>query len=143
MASRAAAGLYTPDILAAATRLAAWPWNDALPLNGAARSPSCGSSIALALDVDAGGRIAALGIRPHACAVGQAAASVFAAAALGMARDDIATARQAIATWLSGEGGEPRWPGIALIAPACAYPARHAAILLAWDAALDALPAHR
>jgi NifU-like protein involved in Fe-S cluster formation len=131
--------LYTPAILAAATGLSAYPWDDALPLRGDARSRSCGSAIALALSVDAGGRIEKLGLRPHACAVGQAAAAVFAAAAAGNGRDDVATARAAIADWLAGTGPVPDWPGIDLLEPAAGYPARHAAILLAWDAALVAL----
>ena len=130
--------LYTPAILAAATGLAAYPWDAALPLQGEARSRSCGSTIALGLVVDAEGRIARLGLRPHACAVGQAAAHVFAAAATGQDRAAIAAARMALTAWLGGEAPQPDWPGIELLEPARAYPARHAAILLAWDAALAA-----
>ncbi len=48
-------------------------------------------------------------------------------------------ARQALAAWLTNDGAMPDWPGIALLEPARGYPARHGAILLAWDAALDAL----
>jgi NifU-like protein involved in Fe-S cluster formation len=33
----------------------------------------------------------------------------------------------------------PDWPGIDLIAVARDYPARHGAIMLAWEAALSAL----
>ena len=54
----------------------------------------------------------------------------------------MARARVTLAAWLVGEGNQPEWPGIHLLNPALAYPARHAAILLAWDAALDALPEH-
>jgi len=134
-------GLYTPEILAAALKLAAFPFDEALPLKGEARSRSCGSSIALSLRCDEGGRIAALGIRPHACAVGQAAASIFAKHAAGRSRPSLEAARGEIAIWLSGGDVVPSWPGMALLAPARAYPARHAAILLAWDAALAAMPA--
>lgn len=139
MATKAGAGLYTPEILAAAIELAAYPWDEALPLRGQARSPTCGSSIGMALKLDGQGRIDALAVRPHACAVGQAAASLFARHAVGLVRADISAARKAIAAWLVGEGDSPDWPGIELLAPARAYPARYAAILLAWDAALDAL----
>lgn len=131
--------LYTPAILAAATALAQWPWDDALPLRGEARSRACGSAIALGLAVDTDGRITALGLRPHACAVGQASAQVFAAAAAGKSRDELAATRAAIADWLNDQGALPDWPGFALIAPALAFPARHGAIPLAWDAALAAL----
>lgn len=134
-----ARGLYTPDILAAATGLSAFPWIDDLPLRGEARSRSCGSSITLALSIDADGRIAQLGLRPHACAVGQAAAHVFASAAQGRSLGELKAARVELAAWLAGEGMQPDWPGAGLLEPARAYPARHAAILLAWDAAISAL----
>ncbi|MBB4613858.1 iron-sulfur cluster assembly scaffold protein [Novosphingobium taihuense] len=134
-------GLYTPEILAGAMGLAEFPWDESLPLKGSARSRSCGSAIELALSTDAAGSIDRLALRPHACAVGQAAANIFARSARGRSRSEIAAARDAIAQWLAGEGGGPEWPGIDLLAPALGYPARHAAILLAWEAALVALPA--
>ena len=65
------AALYTPAVLAAATGLAAFPWDEALPLTGEARSRACGSTLALALAVDAEGRITRVGLRPHACAIGR------------------------------------------------------------------------
>lgn len=131
--------LYTPEILGAATALADFPWNESLPLRGEARSRRCGSTLALGLAVDAEGRICALGLRPHACAIGQAAAFAFASAAKGRSREQIAAARAALADWLAGTGEMPDWPGIALVEPALGYPARHGAIMLAWDAALAAL----
>ncbi|MCX7283631.1 MAG: iron-sulfur cluster assembly scaffold protein [Novosphingobium sp.] len=135
-------GLYTPEVLAAAMELAAFPWRDDLPYSGTARSRSCGSTIDLALETDDEGAIAAVGLRPHACAIGQAAAALFVRSAGGLQRADIADARDGLALWLKSEGAEPDWPGISLLEPARAYPARHGAILLAWDAALDALRAH-
>jgi len=45
-----------------------------------------------------------------------------------------------MAAWLGGAGQMPDWPGLAAIAAARDYPARHGAILLPWRAALDALP---
>lgn len=137
-----AQSLYTPEILAETIRLADFPWDDALPLTGSARSPTCGSSIALGLALDETGAIARLGIRPHACAVGQAAASLFAQHGAGCTRTQIAAAREEIATWLAGGDACPTWPGFALLGRARAYPARHGAILLAWDAALDAFAVH-
>lgn len=133
------ATLYTPAVLAAATGLAAYPWDPALPLQGEARSRSCGSTVAIALAVDAMGRITRVGLRPHACAIGQAAAHAFAAAAPGRDRAAIAAARAAIGQWLAGTAPLPDWPGLAVIAAAQAYPSRHGAVVLAWDAALAAL----
>lgn len=134
-----ARGLYTPDILVAAMDLTAFPWDESLARRGVARSRSCGSSIEIALSLGPDGTIATLGIKPHACAVGQAAASLFARSAVGRDEADIRVARQALAMWLANDGEVTDWPGIALLDAARSYPARHGAILLAWDAALDAL----
>lgn len=131
--------LYTPEILGAATALASFAWDESLPLRGDARSRRCGSTLSLGLAVDGEGRIIGLGLRAHACAIGQAAAYAFASAANGRCREDIAQARASLADWLAGSGTMPDWPGIVLVEPALAYPARHDAIMLAWDAALAAL----
>jgi NifU-like protein involved in Fe-S cluster formation len=135
------ASLYTPEVLAAATALAAWPWDETLPWRGDARSRSCGSTLALGLALDDTGAVARLGLRTHACAIGQAAAHAFARGVIGQDRTGIAAARAAMAAWLSGEQDVPDWPGLDVIAAAQAFPSRHGAIVLAWDAALAALPA--
>ena len=131
--------LYSSEILAAAVGLAAFPFAAELPFQGEARSRSCGSMLTLALSLDEHGVIAQIGCRAHACAVGQAAAHIFAVAAPGQSTDHIAAARAQLADWLIGAGPVPDWPGIALLDAARDYPARHGAILLAWDAALAAL----
>ena len=136
----AAATLYTPEVLALATGLAAHPWDEALPLKGEARSASCGSTLALALALDRSGRIARVAVRAQACAIGQAAAGIFAAAARGRDADEIAAADAAIAAWLAGQGELPDWPGLGAIAPARDYPGRHGAVRLAWRAARHMLP---
>ncbi len=135
-----AAALYTPEMLELATSLAAWPLDPAMPFQGRARSPACGSTLMVSLSLDCAGRIAALGLRAQACAVGQASAALFAAAAPGRTRSELAATSEGLDAWLRGEGPLPGWPGLAGIAAAQAYPARHGAILLAWQAALDALP---
>ena len=131
--------LYTPEILGAATSLAVWPWDDALPLRGEARSRTCGSVIRLGLAVDPAGAIVRIGIRAQACAIGQAAAHGFAQGAGGRTRGEIAVARAALGAWLASDAELPSWPGLSPIAAARDYPSRHGAIVLAWDAALDAL----
>jgi NifU-like protein involved in Fe-S cluster formation len=86
-----------------------------------------------------GRRIETIGLQVAACAVGQAAAAIFARHAVGTSPAEIAAAREAMARWLGEGGAPPVWPGIAALAAARVYPARHGAILLAWDAALAAL----
>ncbi|MBO9604021.1 MAG: iron-sulfur cluster assembly scaffold protein [Novosphingobium sp.] len=131
--------LYTPELLALTLRLADYPWAEDLAFAGDARSRSCGSTLAIGLDLDGAGRIARIGLRARACAVGQASAAIFADAAAGRDRAAIAAARDAMVQWLAGSGPLPDWPGIAAIAAAQAYPARHGAMMLPWEAALAAL----
>jgi NifU-like protein involved in Fe-S cluster formation len=136
----AAQRLYTPELLALAVELAEYPPLDAAPAHGEARSPTCGSTLAMDLALDDGGRIARLGLRVRACAVGQASAAIFARHAPGR---DLASLRDTLAgleAWLDDEGRPmPDWPDLALVEPARAYPARHGAILLPWRAAAAAL----
>ena len=139
-ASPTAAALYTPDLLALAVSLAQWPLDDAAPYKGEARSTTCGSTLAFSCSLDAQGAVCAPGVRVSACAVGQAAAALFVAHVGGCDRSQIESARAEIADWLANGNDVPRWPGFSLLEPARAYPARHGAILLAWNAALAALP---
>lgn len=138
-----AARLYSPELLELAVRLAAYPWKDDMSTYGEARSPSCGSQIAIGLQVDGNRKISRIGLRSRACAVGQAAAAIFADGALWGADCAIAKAEAQLARWLSGSGDMPDWPGMGALVPALDYPGRHGAILLPWRAALAALSNER
>ncbi|HOB14535.1 MAG TPA: iron-sulfur cluster assembly scaffold protein [Novosphingobium sp.] len=136
-----AATLYSPEVLGLATSLAAVPLTEDLPLRGSARAPVCGSVIELGAETDAKGALVRIGMRVHACAIGQASAALFAAAAKHQDRAAIVQTLGQIETWLSDPAAPlPEWPGLAAIAPAREYPARHGAIMLPWKAALAALP---
>ena len=135
MTAGASSRLYTPDILALAVSLARFPLDPGLPFHGEARSRTCGSMLELGLSLDEVDRISGLGLHVRACAVGQAAAAIFAADATGRSADEIDAAADAVENWLAGEGGQPSWRGIKTLVPARDYPARHGAILLPWKAA--------
>ena len=135
-----AARLYSPEVLALATSLANWPLSADLPLTGSARSPACGSALTVGLALDAQGQIARIGLRAQACAIGQAAAALFAAHAVGTDRAAIAATLTALDGWLTASGPQPDWPGLDAIAPARDFPGRHGAMRLPWRAALEALP---
>ena len=107
-------------------------------LVGAGRAPNVEG-----LGLDAAGTIDRVALRSQACAIGQAAAAIFARAAPGRSAEDIRAADEALTTWLAGEGGLPDWPGLETIAAARDYPARHGAIRLAWQAARGMLPSGR
>jgi NifU-like protein involved in Fe-S cluster formation len=132
--------LYTPVVLSLATQLSRWPHDPEMPLQGRARSPSCGSVLAMSLALDDEGAIERVGVAAQACAIGQASAAIFAEAARGQGRAKLQTALTAIEAWLKGEGPQPDWPGLSAIAAAKDYPARHGSVLLPWKSALDALP---
>ena len=134
-----AAQLYTPEVLAAAVSLADLPLTADLPLRGSARSSTCGSYLEIGLAVDDVNRIAKVGLAAHACAIGQACAAIFAREAAGRTAGEVRDARDAMATWLAGKSEIPDWPGLTLVAKARGYPARHGAMMLAWDAACRAL----
>ncbi len=96
-------------------------------------------AIGLGLALDNNGAITQIGLRAHACAIGQAAAAIFAEGAASRDAKAIQATEAEIAIWLTG-GPQPDWPMFEAIAAARAYPARHGAILLPWKAALAALP---
>ena len=139
MTVRAGARLYSPALLGLATGLADFPLTADLPLRAEARSRSCGSVIAIGLALSEGGRIARIGIKVSACAIGQASAALLAQSAPGRDADAVEAAARALERWLAGEGALPDWPRIDALAPAQSHPGRHGALLLPWTAARTAL----
>lgn len=133
------ARLYTPEVLALAASLAQWPWVEGLDEVAHARSRSCGSSLSLGLALDPQGRLVRLGVRARACAIGQAAAAIFAASAPGRTLEEIALEANHLTAWLGGDEDIPAIAGIGAIAAARDYPARHGAIMLAWTATRELL----
>ncbi len=131
--------LYTPEMLGAAVELASYPPLPSANAEGAARAPACGSTLDLSLLLDGDARIAQVGMKVRACAVGQAAAAVFARNAAGRSDAEIRQTHDSLVAWLEEGGPLPDWPGLSLIAPARDYRGRHGAMLLPWKAALAAL----
>lgn len=121
--------------------LARWPMTGDLPLIGEARSASCGSRMRVGIALDGSGAISRIGVAAQACAIGQAAASLMARAAVGLTQPDIAKAEGEIAAWLGGHGALPDWPGLEALAAVRDYPGRHGAFLLGWRAVLQAMAA--
>lgn len=139
MSQSAATPLYSPAMLSLAVELADYPFDAESGTTSQLRSRTCGSTILLGVSTDEDRRIATLGLRVTACAVGQAAAAIFASAAIGRDRAGIAKARSDISAWLAGEGDRPDWPRLEMLDPALAHPGRHEAVLLPWKAAEAAL----
>ncbi|MBC2835317.1 iron-sulfur cluster assembly scaffold protein [Paragemmobacter straminiformis] len=104
------------------------------------RSPLCGSTVTVDVMLDHG-RIAGFGQDVKACALGQAAAAVVGAAIIGRTRDEVAEARDQLTAMLKAGGPAPSAPfdGLEVLLPARDYTNRHASILLALDATLEAM----
>jgi NifU-like protein involved in Fe-S cluster formation len=103
-------------------------------------SKLCGSRVVVDVKV-AGGCVVDLAQDVKACALGQAAASVLGAHAVGASLAELEAARDGLRGMLK-QGGPPpegRFADLALLAPVRDYPARHTSTMLAFDAAAEAV----
>jgi NifU-like protein involved in Fe-S cluster formation len=103
-------------------------------------SKLCGSRVVVDVKVD-GDRIVDLAQDVKACALGQAAASVLGAHALGATLAEVEGTRDALRAMLKSGGPPPegRFADLALLAPVKDYPARHTSTMLAFEAAAEAV----
>lgn len=133
------APLYNADILRLAASIPHQRRLDAPQASVELRSPTCGSRLAVDVVLDAAGRVMLLGLEAKACALGQASASLMASHAIGRTVAELEGAAASLRALLSDCGEDAGfWPGIALLARARDYPARHPSILLAFDAVATA-----
>lgn len=104
------------------------------------RSPLCGSTITVDVTLQ-DDKISEYGQDVKACALGQAAASVVGAHVVGLSRADIETARDALKDMLKNDGPAPAPPfeDLEVLRPARDYKNRHASIMLALEATLEAI----
>lgn len=105
-----------------------------------AHSKLCGSTVTVDIAVSKG-RITDYAHELRACALGQAAASIVARHVIGATPDELRAARNALRDMLAGGSPPPGgdWSDLAVLAPVRDYRARHAATLLAFDAAVAAV----
>jgi NifU-like protein involved in Fe-S cluster formation len=131
--------LYNRDILRLAASVPHQRRLDRPQASVEKRSPLCGSRIAVDVVLDSDGRVADLGQEVKACALGQAAASLMGANAIGRSQPELDRARQELAAFLDGRREDPGdWPGLELFRLARPHKARHASILLAFEAVAEA-----
>jgi NifU-like protein involved in Fe-S cluster formation len=137
--ARVAAPLYNREILRLAAHIPHMGPLDGAQARVERRSALCGSRVAVEVRLDAAGRVEAIGQEVRACALGQAAAALMGAHAIGREAKELARERDVLAAFLKGERDEPGdWPGIAILAAARPYPARHPSILLPFEAVAEA-----
>ena len=132
--------LYSGQILALAAEI---PHTDRLDSPQATvkrRSPLCGSTVTVDITMN-GDRVSEFGQDVKACALGQAAASVVGGAIIGRTEDEIRTAQSQLKTMLKSDGPAPDTPfdGLKVLLPAKEFRNRHASIMLALDASVEAI----
>ncbi|HEX8414325.1 MAG TPA: iron-sulfur cluster assembly scaffold protein [Sphingomicrobium sp.] len=138
------APLYTIDILRLAADLPAPRLLEREDGRAELRSPTCGSVVAVAVQLDADGRVEALGLEVQACAFGQASSALMARSAAGRKSEEVAEAVIALTDWLEGKRADSgAWPGLEALAPARSRKSRHGAILLPFRALLAAIEGAR
>lgn len=101
----------------------------------------CGSTLTLDIQLGEDQRIADLGLELEACALGQASASVLATHGIGATLDEIKAGRDQLKAMLREDGPVPtgRFAALAALEGARAYRQRHGSILLAFEAANEAM----
>ena len=132
--------LYSGRILALAADI---PHLGRLPApQGTARrrSPLCGSTLTADVVLQ-GGRVAEFAQEVKACALGQASAAIAGGAMIGRSLAELRAARDALSAMLKDGGPVPPAPfdGYEVLLPARDYRNRQASILLALEAAVEAV----
>ena len=136
--------LYTTEILRLAASLQEMRELEREDGRAEVRSPTCGSRITIAVQLDEERRVHTISQQVHACAFGQASAALLQQHAVGRAHDEVADALVTISRWLAQEQEEAGdWPGIDALAPARPRKSRHGAILLPFRALLAAIESAR
>jgi len=104
------------------------------------RSPLCGSTITVDVKTKQG-CITEFGQDVKACALGQAAAAVLGEHAIGLSLDEARAIREDLRAMLK-DGAKPpvgKFKKLKLLEPARDYKNRHASIMLAYDATVEAM----
>lgn len=105
-----------------------------------AHSKLCGSTVTVDLKFD-GGVVTDFAHDVKACALGQASSSIMARHVIGSTAEELREVRAAARRMLK-ENGEPptgKWADIGVLEPVREFKARHASVLLTFDAVVDAL----
>lgn len=104
------------------------------------RSPLCGSTVTVEVVLQ-NGVMSGFGQNVKACALGQASASILGGAVIGASYDQIKQARDQLFAMLTENGPTPDAPfeEYAVLEPARDFKNRHASIMLALDATVEAM----
>ena len=132
--------LYNTRILEIAGSLKADDRLEAPDASVTVTSPLCGSRIKVDLTMQ-GDRITGYGHQVRACALGQSSAAIMASHAVGETAQAMRDLREQMQAMLKQDGPAPegRWSDLEVLGPARSYRARHASILLPFNAVVQAI----
>jgi len=131
---------YTREILRLAASIPYLEPFDQLEGATERRSPTCGSRMRVAVEVDWAGRVSRFRQSVEACAYGQATAALVGGHAMGRSKEEVGAALAELEEWLAGSGELPGvWPGLDVLEPARSRKGRHGAILLPFRTLLAAI----
>ncbi|RDI60996.1 iron-sulfur cluster assembly scaffold protein [Microvirga subterranea] len=105
-----------------------------------AHSKLCGSTVTVDLKLD-GNVVAGFAHDVKACALGQASSSIMGRHVIGSTAEELREVRQAARRMLKENAAPPagKWADLEVLEPVREFKARHASILLTFDAVVDAL----
>jgi NifU-like protein involved in Fe-S cluster formation len=105
-----------------------------------ARSKLCGSTVTVYVKLE-GDVVTAFAHEVKACALGQASSSIMGRNIIGATIAELREVRDAASRLLRADGEPPqgKWGDLKVLEPLRDYKARHASILLTFDAVVDAL----
>ena len=105
-----------------------------------AHSKLCGSTVTVDLCMD-GEVVTDFAHDVKACALGQASSSVMASHVVGSTAEELRQVREAMRTMLKDWGPAPggKRSDLAVLEPVREYKARHASVMLTFDAVVDAI----
>ena len=133
--------LYSKDVLRHAAAISRTDRLAAPDVTLSHTAPLCGSRITIDLGVDDTGRVVDYAQDIHACALGQAAASIVAQHIIGQSGDQVRVIADQVRAMLV-DGAHPpgdEWADFAILAPVHEYSPRHGAVMLALETVLDAM----
>ncbi len=105
-----------------------------------ARSKLCGSTVTVDVKLD-GNVVTAFAHDVKACALGQASSSIMGQHVIGSTVEELRDLRETTTQFLKagGEAPQGKWEDLKVLEPLRDYKARHASILLTFDAVVEAI----
>lgn len=134
-----AEALYQEQILAYARSAREGRRLDAPSCSAEATNPTCGDRVKIDLEIDANGRIAAVGAKIDGCALCEAAAGLAMENLPGLDGTEAATIGDALDQWLKGSEDAPGISGHETFTPVRSFNGRHRCVCLPFVAAAKAI----